>query len=208
MIQTPAGPPREFFLRRKTMGAKKNVVNIFDTTLRDGEQSPGASMNIDEKVLIARQLDKLGVDVIEAGFARVVAGGFRVRRAGVQGRQAPHRAESGESAAGRYPEGRQGGGRGAKARAPYLHRHLRYPPEAQAPDVPGGGAGVGGHGRGAGAEISGLCRVLRGGRFAQRPGVSGGSLQRGHQGRRQDPSTSRTPRATPSRRSSASSCGT
>ena len=51
------------------MGAKKNVVNIFDTTLRDGEQSPGASMNIDEKVLIARQLDKLGVDVIEAGFA-------------------------------------------------------------------------------------------------------------------------------------------
>ncbi|UCH11645.1 MAG: 2-isopropylmalate synthase [Fidelibacterota bacterium] len=41
---------------------------IFDTTLRDGEQSPGASLNVQEKVEIARQLDRLGVDVIEAGF--------------------------------------------------------------------------------------------------------------------------------------------
>jgi 2-isopropylmalate synthase len=44
-------------------------VKIFDTTLRDGEQSPGATMNVDEKLVIARQLEKLGVDVIEAGFA-------------------------------------------------------------------------------------------------------------------------------------------
>ncbi len=42
---------------------------IFDTTLRDGEQSPGASMTKDEKVVIAKQLERLGVDVIEAGFA-------------------------------------------------------------------------------------------------------------------------------------------
>jgi Isopropylmalate/homocitrate/citramalate synthases len=41
---------------------------IFDTTLRDGEQSPGCSMNVQEKVRLARQLDRLGVDVIEAGF--------------------------------------------------------------------------------------------------------------------------------------------
>ena len=41
---------------------------IFDTTLRDGEQSPGASLNVHEKVEIARQLEKLNVDVIEAGF--------------------------------------------------------------------------------------------------------------------------------------------
>ena len=46
----------------------KDII-IFDTTLRDGEQSPGASMNIDEKIQIALQLEKLGVDVIEAGFA-------------------------------------------------------------------------------------------------------------------------------------------
>jgi 2-isopropylmalate synthase len=42
---------------------------IFDTTLRDGEQSPGASMTRDEKLRIARQLERLKVDVIEAGFA-------------------------------------------------------------------------------------------------------------------------------------------
>ena len=40
-------------------------VRIFDTTLRDGEQSPGASMTVEQKVVIARQLEKLGVDVIE-----------------------------------------------------------------------------------------------------------------------------------------------
>jgi len=45
-----------------------NRIRIFDTTLRDGEQSPGATLNSEEKLLIARQLAKLGVDVIEAGF--------------------------------------------------------------------------------------------------------------------------------------------
>lgn len=43
-------------------------ITIFDTTLRDGEQSPGCSMNLDEKIRMARQLDFLGVDIIEAGF--------------------------------------------------------------------------------------------------------------------------------------------
>src|SRR5499426_4201727 len=43
-------------------------VAIFDTTLRDGEQSPGCSMNLEEKLRMARQLDALGVDIIEAGF--------------------------------------------------------------------------------------------------------------------------------------------
>src|ERR671937_2269176 len=43
-------------------------VHIFDTTLRDGEQSPGISLNVSEKVEIAQQLARLGVDVIEAGF--------------------------------------------------------------------------------------------------------------------------------------------
>ena len=45
-----------------------DVVRIFDTTLRDGEQSPGASLTSTEKVEIARQLARLGVDIIEAGF--------------------------------------------------------------------------------------------------------------------------------------------
>ena len=49
---------------------------IFDTTLRDGEQSPGASLNIREKLVIAKQLAKLNVDVIEAGFPRASEGDF------------------------------------------------------------------------------------------------------------------------------------
>jgi len=51
-------------------------VIIFDTTLRDGEQAPGATLNIEEKVEIARQLARLGVDVIEAGFAISSQGDF------------------------------------------------------------------------------------------------------------------------------------
>ena len=53
---------------------------IFDTTLRDGEQSPGASMNKDEKLRIARQLERLKVDVIEAGFAASSNGDFEAVR--------------------------------------------------------------------------------------------------------------------------------
>jgi len=51
-------------------------VIIFDTTLRDGEQSPGAAMTKEEKIRIARQLEKLGVNVIEAGFAAASPGDF------------------------------------------------------------------------------------------------------------------------------------
>lgn len=54
----------------------KEKVFIFDTTLRDGEQSPGASMNPAEKVRLATQLEKLGVDVIEAGFPAASEGDF------------------------------------------------------------------------------------------------------------------------------------
>jgi len=56
------------------------TITIFDTTLRDGEQSPGASMNVEEKVSIARQLARLGVDVIEAGFAFSSPGDFEAVR--------------------------------------------------------------------------------------------------------------------------------
>jgi 2-isopropylmalate synthase len=58
-----------------------NRLIIFDTTLRDGEQSPGASMTRDEKVRIARQLERLRVDVIEAGFAAASPGDFEAIRA-------------------------------------------------------------------------------------------------------------------------------
>ncbi|MGA3407002.1 MAG: 2-isopropylmalate synthase, partial [Candidatus Bathyarchaeia archaeon] len=58
----------------------QNKVAIFDTTLRDGEQSPGFTMGISEKLLIAQQLERLGVDVIEAGFPISSEGDFEAVR--------------------------------------------------------------------------------------------------------------------------------
>ncbi|AJF06965.1 2-isopropylmalate synthase [Geoalkalibacter subterraneus] len=56
--------------------SENKMIKIFDTTLRDGEQSPGASMNIEEKLRIAHQLERLNVDVIEAGFPIASDGDF------------------------------------------------------------------------------------------------------------------------------------
>jgi 2-isopropylmalate synthase len=58
------------------MNKRKKIIKIFDTTLRDGEQSPGASMNIDEKLRVAKQIEKLNVDIIEAGFPIASEGDF------------------------------------------------------------------------------------------------------------------------------------
>ncbi|MBD1937651.1 2-isopropylmalate synthase [Microcoleus sp. FACHB-68] len=58
------------------MKPTQDRIIIFDTTLRDGEQSPGATLNVDEKLTIARQLARLGVDVIEAGFPFTSPGDF------------------------------------------------------------------------------------------------------------------------------------
>ena len=60
---------------------KPEKIRIFDTTLRDGEQSPGCSMNLQEKIKMARQLEKLGVDIIEAGFPIASEGDFQAVRA-------------------------------------------------------------------------------------------------------------------------------
>jgi 2-isopropylmalate synthase len=57
-----------------------NSVKIFDTTLRDGEQSPGCSMNLEEKLRVAAQLERLGVNIIEAGFAIASEGDFEAVR--------------------------------------------------------------------------------------------------------------------------------
>ncbi|WP_448562923.1 2-isopropylmalate synthase [Trichothermofontia sp.] len=60
----------------QTSPSQPDRIIIFDTTLRDGEQSPGATLNVDEKLTIARQLARLGVDVIEAGFPFASPGDF------------------------------------------------------------------------------------------------------------------------------------
>ncbi|MDR2076644.1 MAG: 2-isopropylmalate synthase [Desulfovibrio sp.] len=58
------------------MSETANKILLFDTTLRDGEQSPGATMSLSEKIRLAQQLELLGVDIIEAGFAASSAGDF------------------------------------------------------------------------------------------------------------------------------------
>src|SRR5271156_6164603 len=63
------------------MADDPNRLIIFDTTLRDGEQSPGASMNLQEKLEIARALEELGVDIIEAGFPIASPGDFEAVQA-------------------------------------------------------------------------------------------------------------------------------
>ena len=51
--------------------ADKDKVFIFDTTMRDGEQSPGASMSVEEKIQISRVFDEMGIDIIEAGLSLI-----------------------------------------------------------------------------------------------------------------------------------------
>ncbi len=58
------------------MAQEPTRIRIFDTTLRDGEQSPGCTMNAEEKLIMAQQLAKLGVGTIEAGFAAASPGDF------------------------------------------------------------------------------------------------------------------------------------
>src|SRR6516164_7979525 len=87
-FMTDTNPPG----RPETSRNSERVL-IFDTTLRDGEQSPGASMTLDEKLEVADMLDAMGVDIIEAGFPVTSEGDFeavsaiakRAKRASVAG---------------------------------------------------------------------------------------------------------------------------
>eukprot|EP00178_Gracilaria_changii_P001185 TRINITY_DN1166_c0_g1_i1.p1 TRINITY_DN1166_c0_g1~~TRINITY_DN1166_c0_g1_i1.p1 ORF type:complete len:611 (-),score=79.13 TRINITY_DN1166_c0_g1_i1:1967-3799(-) len=83
LINKTQAAPREIKAPKRTptkhdvaTGRDPDRVKIFDTTLRDGEQSPGATLTADEKKIIARQLAKLGVDIIEAGFPIASDGDF------------------------------------------------------------------------------------------------------------------------------------
>src|ERR1035438_2295289 len=71
----------EFSMTNKMPNNMMAKLIIFDTTLRDGEQSPGAAMTREMKIRVARQLEKLGVDIIEAGFAAASPGDFEAVKA-------------------------------------------------------------------------------------------------------------------------------
>ena len=111
-------------------------IRIFDTTLRDGEQSPGASMNHAEKLEVARALAELGVDIIEAGFPIASQRGLRGRPGH---RHRDRRADHLRPGPLQRPRHRPRlGGRPVRPEAadPRLPRHLGHPPRAQAADDP------------------------------------------------------------------------
>ncbi|MDB5365136.1 MAG: 2-isopropylmalate synthase [Rhodospirillales bacterium] len=68
-------------MTQRNSASDSSYVRIFDTTLRDGEQSPGCSMNLDEKLRVAATLEEMGVDVIEAGFPAASNGDFEAVQA-------------------------------------------------------------------------------------------------------------------------------
>lgn len=80
-------------------------IAIFDTTLRDGEQLPGASMNTEEKLIIARQLERMNVDVIEAGFP-ISSPGVSPSHRGRLGPARPSRVGASRAGADRIESGR------------------------------------------------------------------------------------------------------
>ena len=73
----------------------KEQLMIFDTTMRDGEQSPGASMTREEKLRIGRQLERMRVNVIEAGFPAAEQRRLRVGEGGCGGCERQHRVRTG-----------------------------------------------------------------------------------------------------------------
>ena len=164
-----------------------NRVHIFDTTLRDGEQSPGISLNTAEKVEIAQQLARLGVDVIEAGFPITSPGDFEAVEAIARGVEGPvicglartHKADI-DAAWGAIKDA-------AAAAHPHLHLDLRHPHRAPAADRPRGRQGPGPGRRRAGQVLLRGRRVLADGRDPRRHRVHRRGLRdRGRGGRDRD----------------------
>ncbi len=159
---------------------------VFDTTLRDGEQSPGATMTVDEKLEMADALVALGVDIIEAGFPAASPGDFEAVRmiaARVKGavdcRSRPRQRE-------RHRTGRPGGQGCGSVPRPHVHRDLGYPSRAQAANDPGRGARPDvGNGR-LRQVVHERCRVLGRRCDPLRLGLSGSGLFGGNQGRGDD----------------------
>ncbi len=171
-------------------------VRIFDTTLRDGEQSPGATMTTSEKLEVARALSRLGVDIIEAGFpaaspddllaVKTIAEEIGAGDGGT-GRSAPPTiCGLARACTARHRPGPRGRGAGRHPTGPHLHRHLPHPPRAQAADERGTGVGEGADDGRLRARALRRCRVQprRRGPDRVRLPLPGG--RDGNRGRRRD----------------------
>ena len=132
-------------------------IAIFDTTLRDGEQSPGFSMNVDEKMQMARQLERLQVDVIEAGFPVASEGDFdAVKKIAAEIRSVTGLAEL------RFLLRELLGGAGGRTTSsnPYVSGDQRHSSETQTQQEPGRGARHCRQSRGTRAAIVRRGRIL------------------------------------------------
>ncbi len=163
-----------------------NRLTIFDTTLRDGEQAPGFSLRIDEKLKMAQQLSALGVDVIEAGFPITSeADAEAVRLVSTECAGAGHRRARALSS-GRHRSRRLGPLAGAPPPHPHVHRHLRPAPGAQAPHVEGDLSRRRRRRRQAGEAVHRRRPVLGRGCDAQRPRLPVPGRRSRHRGRVHD----------------------
>ena len=162
-----------------------NRVKFLDTTLRDGEQSAGIGMTVDEKMEIAKQLERLKVDIIEAGFAASSPGDFRAVNNIAREVRGPVIA----SLARAHPNDVDQAWEAIKvaefapdSRLPVVFRDSRHAP---APQEPGRGHGYGGEHGGAGQRVLQRRGVFAHGRHPHRPGVpvpnaGGGNPRRRH----------------------------
>ena len=145
-----------------------NRVYIFDTTLRDGEQSPGCSMTVPEKLRMARKLVELGVDILEAGFPIASKGEYEAVTA--VSKEFPSAQVAALARCCTLDVERAVCG--AVARTPASHspryRDQRNPSEAQTEEDAAAGARRGGRGGRTGSAARGRRRILGGGRFAHR----------------------------------------
>ena len=187
----------------KTRKTGKNHVIVFDTTLRDGEQSPGCSMNLEEKLRVAKALEDMGVDVIEAGFPIASNGDFEAVREVARTVKNATVCRAGP----RRPQGhrpRRGSAAGRRAPAhPHLHLHQPAAHEVQAADGAGGGARGGGRRRHPRAQPVRRRRVVGRGRHPHRARLPVPLRRERDQGAAPAPSTSPTRSAMRSPRNTA-----
>ena len=163
-----------------------NRVLIFDTTLRDGEQSPGISLNATEKLEIAQQLARLGVDIIEAGFPISSPGDFEaVQTIARAGRGAGDRRARADASR-RHRRRLERRPRLRAAADPHVHLDVGHPHRPPAPDDSRRRTRPGAGGRGPREELPRRRRVLADGRDPLGGRVHGRGRQRGDRGGRDD----------------------
>ena len=123
-----------------TTQSEKDRVVIFDTTLRDGEQCPGATMTHEEKIEVAELLDNMGVDIIEAGFPIASDGDFARRARDRQAHQERRRLRPLARGVQRHRPLRRGDQAGRAQAHPHLPLHLAGAHEVEAAEGAAAGA--------------------------------------------------------------------